>query len=110
MRVLRICAFVSAGAACGVIPVSAHAGIFISVGFAPPVLPVYVQPICPQPNLMWMPGYWAYGEDGYYWVPGAWVPARTSARCGPRATGAGAAACTSSMKATGARTSATTAA
>jgi hypothetical protein len=22
-----------------------------------------------------MPGYWAYGEDGYYWVPGAWVPA-----------------------------------
>jgi hypothetical protein len=24
---------------------------------------------------MWTPGYWAYGEDGYYWVPGAWVPA-----------------------------------
>jgi len=24
---------------------------------------------------MWTPGYWAYGQDGYYWVPGAWVPA-----------------------------------
>jgi hypothetical protein len=58
------------------IPASqAHAGVFISVGFAPPVLPVYVQPVCPQPGLMWTPGYWAYGPDGYYWVPGAWVPA-----------------------------------
>ncbi len=53
----------------------AHAGVFISVGFGPPVLPVYAQPICPQPGLMWTPGYWAYGPDGYYWVPGAWVPA-----------------------------------
>jgi hypothetical protein len=23
---------------------------------------------------MWVPGYWAYGDEGYYWVPGAWVP------------------------------------
>jgi len=53
----------------------AHAGVFISVGFAPPVLPVYVQPPCPEPNLIWSPGYWAYGDEGYYWVPGAWVPA-----------------------------------
>ena len=58
-----------------VVPASSYAGVFISVGFAPPVLPVYVQPPCPQPGLMWTPGYWAYGEDGYYWVPGAWVPA-----------------------------------
>jgi hypothetical protein len=57
-----------------VIPASSYAGIFISVGFAPPALPVYEQPICPEPNLMWTPGYWAYGEDGYYWVPGTWVP------------------------------------
>ena len=57
-------------------PVSrAHAGVFISVGFAPPALPVYVQPPCPEPNMIWVPGYWAYGDDGYYWVPGAWVPA-----------------------------------
>lgn len=25
--------------------------------------------------MIWTPGYWAYGPDGYYWVPGAWVPA-----------------------------------
>jgi len=62
-----------------VFPVSSHAqfGISISVNFAPPVLPVYVQPVCPQPNLMWTPGYWAYSNDDgdYFWVPGAWVPA-----------------------------------
>jgi len=38
------------------------------------VLPVYVQPPCPEPGWMWTPGYWAYGDDGYYWVPGTWVP------------------------------------
>jgi hypothetical protein len=57
------------------VPASSYAGVFISVGFAPPALPVYEQPPCPQPGLMWTPGYWAYGPDGYYWVPGAWVPA-----------------------------------
>ena len=57
------------------IPASSYAGVFISVGFAPPVLPVYVQPPCPEPGWMWTPGYWAYGPDGYYWVPGTWVPA-----------------------------------
>jgi hypothetical protein len=57
------------------VPASSFAGVFVSVGFAPPVLPVYAQPICPQPGLMWTPGYWAYGADDYYWVPGAWVPA-----------------------------------
>jgi hypothetical protein len=57
------------------IPASSFAGVFISVGFAPPVLPVYMQPVCPEPGLMWTPGYWGYGPDGYYWIPGAWVPA-----------------------------------
>jgi hypothetical protein len=57
------------------LPASSYAGVFISVGFAPPVLPVYEPPICPAPNMIWTPGYWAYGPDGYYWVPGAWVPA-----------------------------------
>jgi hypothetical protein len=57
------------------VPASSYAGVFISVGFAPPVLPVYVQPPCPDAGLMWTPGYWAYGPDGYFWVPGAWVPA-----------------------------------
>ncbi len=58
-----------------IVPASSYAGVFISVGFAPPPLVVYEQPPCPQPGLMWTPGYWAYGEDGYYWVPGTWVPA-----------------------------------
>jgi WXXGXW repeat (2 copies) len=47
----------------------------VSVNFAPLALPVYEQPICPQPNLMWTPGYWAYADADYYWVPGEWVPA-----------------------------------
>jgi hypothetical protein len=55
----------------------AQMGLSISVGFAPPALPVYEQPPCPEANLMWTPGYWAYAQDAgdYYWVPGAWVPA-----------------------------------
>jgi hypothetical protein len=47
----------------------------ITVDVAPPPLPVYVQPPCPEPNLIWTPGYWHHGFLGYYWVPGAWVPA-----------------------------------
>jgi hypothetical protein len=51
----------------------AHAGVFVSVNFAPPALPVYVQPPLPAPGYIWTPGYWAYGDAGYYWVPGVWV-------------------------------------
>ena len=51
----------------------AHAAVIISVGFAPPVLPVYTQPLCPGPGYLWTPGYWGYGAGGYYWVPGVWV-------------------------------------
>ncbi len=47
----------------------------IGVAVAPPPLPVYEQPPCPAPNYLWTPGYWAWGEFGYYWVPGTWVPA-----------------------------------
>lgn len=51
----------------------AHASVFVSVSFAPPVLPVYAQPPLPAPGYVWTPGYWGYGEAGYYWVPGVWV-------------------------------------
>ena len=51
----------------------AFAGVFISVDLAPPPLPVYEQPACPDDGYIWTPGYWAYGDYGYYWVPGAWV-------------------------------------
>jgi hypothetical protein len=55
------------------VPAASFAGVFVSVNIAPPVLPVYTQPICPGDGYLWTPGYWAYGQDGYYWVPGVWV-------------------------------------
>ena len=53
-------------------PQVAPAAIVFSVSIAPPPLPVYVQPPCPGPGYMWVPGYWAY-NDAYFWVPGTWV-------------------------------------
>jgi len=41
---------------------------------APPPLPEYDQPAAPDPNYLWTPGYWGWGDNGYYWVPGEWVP------------------------------------
>jgi YXWGXW repeat-containing protein len=75
MRLFRSARWILMALLLSLVPASSHAGVFVSVGFAPPVLPVYVQPVCPEPGLMWTPGYWGYGPDGYYWVPGAWVPA-----------------------------------
>jgi hypothetical protein len=51
------------------------AQISITVGFAPPELPVYEQPLCPGDDYIWTPGYWAWDPDAadYYWVPGTWV-------------------------------------
>jgi hypothetical protein len=56
---------------------AAQASFGISVGFAPPPLPVYEQPMCPGDGYIWTPGYWAYDYDDedYYWVPGTWVTA-----------------------------------
>ncbi len=52
----------------------AQIGVGISVGFGPPAIPVYEQPICPEDGYLWTPGYWNYDDgDGYYWVPGTWV-------------------------------------
>ncbi len=47
--------------------------IGISVRIAPPELPVYAQPPCPEDGYLWTPGYWAYNGYDYYWVPGVWV-------------------------------------
>jgi hypothetical protein len=52
---------------------TASAGIILSIGIAPPPLPVYDQPLCPAEGYMWTPGYWAYADEGYFWVPGTWV-------------------------------------
>lgn len=55
---------------------AATISVGISVGIAPPPIPIYTQPVCPGPAYMWTPGYWAYDPvDGYYWVPGTWVVA-----------------------------------
>jgi hypothetical protein len=75
MKLLRSTRWLLLALVITLVPVASHAGVFISVGIAPPVLLTYDQPPCPEPNLIWTPGYWAYGDDGYYWVPGAWVPA-----------------------------------
>jgi|SRR5579863_143409 len=52
---------------------SAQLVVGVSVRVGPPPLRVYDQPICPGPDYLWTPGYWAYGPAGYYWVPGDWV-------------------------------------
>jgi hypothetical protein len=56
---------------------SAQVAVGITVGFAPPDLPVYEQPICPGDGYIWTPGFWAWDDDDgdYYWVPGTWVMA-----------------------------------
>jgi hypothetical protein len=57
------------------LPLASHAqiGIGVSITVAPPELPVYEQPPLPAVGYLWMPGYWAWGDDDYYWVPGTWV-------------------------------------
>ena len=52
-------------------------GVAVSITIAPPVLPVYTQPLCPGDGYLWTPGYWAWDPDydDYYWVPGTWVEA-----------------------------------
>src|SRR3984957_14313907 len=53
----------------------AQFGVSISVNAPPPELPVYEQPPIPGDGYLWVPGYWAWGDDiqDYYWVPGTWV-------------------------------------
>jgi hypothetical protein len=66
MVMLTLCAPASSGA---------QVSVGIAVAFAPPDLPIYEQPICPEEGYIWTPGYWAYDYDfgDYYWVPGTWV-------------------------------------
>jgi hypothetical protein len=55
----------------------AQVAVGISITVAPPELPVYDQPVCPEDGWIWTPGYWAWDPDAgdYYWVPGTWVAA-----------------------------------
>jgi hypothetical protein len=51
---------------------SSFAQVGISIGIAPPPIPIYEQPYAPAEGYIWTPGYWAY-DSGYYWVPGVWI-------------------------------------
>src|SRR5215469_12111182 len=53
----------------------AQVSIGVAVHFGPPAIPVYVQPACPAPGYMWVPGIWVLAPmHGYLWTPGycAW--------------------------------------
>ncbi len=72
-RLARAVGALLAIGAMAAIPIAALAGVYVSVNIAPPILPVYAQPIIPGPGYLWTPGYWAWAGDGYYWVPGTWI-------------------------------------
>jgi hypothetical protein len=74
MRILRsmALALVLGSAILPFVGEPSRAAVLISVGFAPPPLPVYTQPPIPGPGYLWVPGYWAWDGDDYYWVPGYW--------------------------------------
>ena len=52
---------------------ASFAQVGVAIIIAPPELPVYDQPPCPEEGYIWTPGYWAWGDDDYFWVPGTWV-------------------------------------
>jgi len=77
MRVSKSLRVLMFSAVLVVLSASAFAQVRITVGFGPPPIPVYEQPLCPGDGYIWVPGYWAWDTDvdDYYWVPGTWVMA-----------------------------------
>jgi len=73
MRAIHVLLLVATITAAEALPSAPHAQVLVNITVAPPILPVYVQPVIPGPDYIWAPGYWAWGPDGYYWVPGTWV-------------------------------------
>src|SRR5580698_4639367 len=92
------------------IPAASSAQIILSIGFAPPPLPVYEQPVCPDAGYLWTPGYWAYAQEGYFWVPGTWVMGPEPGLLWPPRIRAGAPTCLLFTRVTGVLKSASTAA
>jgi WXXGXW repeat (2 copies) len=74
---MKLRSFILAGFVFVALPLMSFAQVGISVNFAPPPLPVVVQPPVPMEGYIWTPGYWAWGGADYYWVPGVWVPPPT---------------------------------
>jgi len=54
-------------------PVGSKCGVIVSVGIAPPAIPVYAQPICPGDGYIWTPGYWRWKVKAMYGLMDAWV-------------------------------------
>ena len=77
MRIKRSLSAIIATIFIAAVPLAASAQVSVGVGFnigaPPPPLPYYTQPPAPYANAIWTPGYWAWGQAGYYWVPGTWV-------------------------------------
>ena len=53
---------------------SSLAQVGISIGFAPPAIPIYTQPYPPGPGYIWTPGYWALVGGVYVFHRGYWGP------------------------------------
>ena len=73
MRAIHLLVAVAIVACAEALPSAPQAQVLVNITVAPPILPVYAQPVIPGPDYMWCPGYWAWGPDGYFWVPGTWV-------------------------------------
>ena len=73
MRAIHLLVAVAIVAGAEALPSAPQAQVLVNITVAPPILPVYAQPVIPGPDYMWCPGYWAWGPDGYFWVPGTWV-------------------------------------
>jgi len=84
-EIIPKCAHVASGAADFCCAATSFAGVFISVGFAPPCCPCMTSRL-PEEGLMWMPGYWPMGRRLLLCTRHL-VPAPMKARCGPRLLG-----------------------
>jgi len=45
--------------------------MYVEVG--PPVPVVEVRPACPEPDFVWIDGYWGWRAHDYHWVRGYWA-------------------------------------
>jgi hypothetical protein len=76
MRIARLICSLMLAVGLLTIPVESRAqlAVGISVRIGPPVLPVYLQPICAEPGYIWVPGTWVEPpEVRLLWTPGYWA-------------------------------------
>jgi hypothetical protein len=63
------------GSVYGGLNLGAGIDLVVYVNLGPPSLPAYgyYEPPPPGPGYLWQPGYWGWGDAGWYWVPGTWM-------------------------------------